>query len=148
MKTLNFLLMALIITSACSSSQNSTKELELEIINTDIEMSNAAVDEGFLNSLYKYADENFVMFNEGSHPVIGKKAFKEKYKKPGPKTLTWKPVDAKVAESGELGYTWGNWTFTLPDTTHYGNYFTVWKKQKDGKWKMLLDGGNGTPVPE
>jgi len=138
-----------ILISACSHSPvENSKQLEEEIKNTDIAMSDLAVKEGFLNSLFRYADDKFVKFNDGNHPIIGKKEFKETYKdKPGPKTLTWKPVHAEVAESGELGYTWGNWTFVLPDTTVYGNYFTVWKKQSDGKWKMLLDGGNGTPPP-
>ena len=27
------------------------------------------------------------------------------------------------------------------------NYFTVWKKQGDGSWKVKLDGGNNTPKP-
>ncbi len=32
-------------------------------------------------------------------------------------------------------------------TTTYGNYVTVWKRQPDGKWKYVLDGGNTTPAP-
>jgi hypothetical protein len=29
----------------------------------------------------------------------------------------------------------------------YGNYMSVWKKQDDGSWKFVLDGGNTTPPP-
>ena len=60
--------------------------------------------------------------------------------------MTWEPVKAEVARSGELGYSWGNWKFVKTDTTFYGNYFTVWKRQKGGKWKVALDGGNSTPA--
>jgi len=79
-----------IITSSCSHQPGeSTKQFEQEIIKTDLSMSELAVKEGFINSLYKFADKDFVKLNEGNNPVIGKKAFKELYKdKPGPKTLT------------------------------------------------------------
>jgi len=149
MKTISLFFCFAILISSCSQSNQNSNQLEEEITKTDLAMSSLAVKEGFLISLYKYADEDFVKLNEGNHPVIGKRAYKELYKdKPGPKTLTWKPVKGIVAISGELGYTWGNWKFVLPDTTVYGNYFTVWKKQPGGNWKMLLDGGNGAPPPE
>jgi ketosteroid isomerase-like protein len=30
----------------------------------------------------------------------------------------------------------------LKDTVLRGTYVSVWKKQKDGKWKFMLDTGN------
>jgi ketosteroid isomerase-like protein len=126
-----------------------TDQLKNKIMETDKDMSDMAVKDGFLKAIHYYADENIVKLNEGEHPVVGKKKYEEIYgDKPGPKTLTWEPLNAEVAESGELGYTWGNWKFGLKDTTIYGNYFTVWKKQKDGSWKVALDGGNTTPPPK
>ena len=109
-------------------------------------MSDFAEKEGFFKAIIFYADDDMVKFSDGQFPVVGKMTFIEKYgDKAGPKTLTWEPIDAEVANSGELGYTWGNWKFVQKDTTYYGNYFTVWKKQIDGKWKVVLDGGNSTP---
>lgn len=127
------------------SDSNLLKE---DIIKTDKAMSDLAVKEGFMRSISHYADENIVKLNEGAHPILGKKMFDEMYAdNPGPKSLTWEPIYAEVSESGELGYTWGNWKFAGKDTALYGNYFTVWKKQKDGTWKVVLDGGNSTPPP-
>jgi len=141
---------SVIIFAFISCNQNpDTKHLEEEIISTDKAMSDLAVQEGFMRAILHYADSNLVKFNDGNYPAIGKKAFEELYKdKPGPKTLTWEPVKAEVAKSGELGYTWGNWKFELKDTTYYGNYFTVWKLQNEGTWKVALDGGNTTPPPK
>ena len=149
MKTLLFSIMGLIVIASCTQKSNDTEKMKQEISNTDLAMSELAVKEGFYKALTQYADADFVKFSDGSFPLIGKKAFEEFHKdKPGPKTLTWEPVQAHVAESGDLGYTWGNWKFVLNDTTTaYGNYFTVWKKQEDGQWKMALDGGNSTPEP-
>jgi len=39
-------------------------------------------------------------------------------------------------------------TKTGADTVIYGVYVSIWKKQKDGSWKYILDGGNTTPKPE
>lgn len=129
-----------------TGSPDKSKE---ELKKTDISMSKLAENEGFFSALGKYADENFTKFSDGSHPIIGKNKFTEKYRdKPGPKTLTWEPVFADVSSSGDLGYTWGNWKFVQTDSVFYGNYITIWRKQKDGSWKMTLDAGNGTPPPQ
>jgi len=138
-------LLNMVIVMSCNQYSD-TEQLKQEIIKTDKAMSDLAVKEGFLKAILFYADDNIVKLNEGTYPVIGKKAFEELYgNKPGPKTLTWEPLKAEAANSGELGYTWGNWKFEQQDTILYGNYFTVWKKQTDGTWKVALDGGNTTP---
>ena len=134
---------------SCTAPTADTEKIKQEIISADKAMSDLAAKEGFNAALLEYADENFVKFSEGSLPVIGRSDFAKKAAdKPGSKNISWEPLSAEVAQSGELGYTWGNWKFTMPDTTLYGNYFTAWKKQADGKWKILLDGGNATPAPK
>jgi ketosteroid isomerase-like protein len=58
--------------------------------------------------------------------------------------LEWYPKQIAVAHSGELGYTTGTYTWTFKDASgkpasDKGKYLTVWKKQQDGSWKVLLD---------
>jgi ketosteroid isomerase-like protein len=71
----------------------------------------------------------------------------------GPDTkITWEPVDAKIAASGDLGYTWGHATISDKDKngqpeTSYSRYVTVWQKQADGHWKFVLDFGAPDPSP-
>jgi ketosteroid isomerase-like protein len=65
--------------------------------------------------------------------------------------LEWHPEQAGVARSGELGYTTGTYTWTFKDSSgkpssDKGKYLTVWKKQQDGSWKVLLDMFN-TDIP-
>ncbi|HEX8505427.1 MAG TPA: hypothetical protein VF630_08670 [Hymenobacter sp.] len=56
--------------------------------------------------------------------------------------LTWYPVLADVAQSGDLGYTTGPWTSFKNDRPQAaGEYVTVWRKQPDGKWKFVVDMG-------
>ncbi|MGY3089091.1 ketosteroid isomerase-like protein [Hymenobacter sp. UYAg731] len=61
--------------------------------------------------------------------------------RPGSK-LTWYPVLADAAQSGDLGYTTGPWT-TLQNNrpVSAGEYVTVWRKQLDGRWKFAVDMG-------
>ena len=143
-----FFYISLIFLTACMEQNDNSSTAKEEIIASDKAMSKLASEIGFSQALMEYADEEFTKFNDGEFPVIGKNAFAEKIKdKKITKTLSWEPVKAEAAKSGELGYTWGNWKFIATDTTYYGNYFTVWKKQADGKWKVTLDGGNNTPKP-
>jgi len=148
MKTIKLLLMVLLLNGCSENNTDKVQKWKDEIVKADTDMSDLATKEGFSAALIKYADESFVKFDEGMHPTVGKNAFIEKRgASPGPKTLTWKPVFTEVAASGDLGYSWGNWKFVLPDTVVYGNYITIWKKQTDGSWKMTFDAGNSSPPP-
>lgn len=55
--------------------------------------------------------------------------------------LQWWPEYAGIAASGDLGFTTG--PFVVADDKGYGHYFTVWKRQADGSWKWIFDGGVG-----
>ena len=132
-----------------SCNENNIERNKQELINTDIAMSDLAMKEGFNHSIFLNADTNIVKFEQNQLPLIGKNNLAAILEKSGDiKTLSWKPVGADVATSGDLGYTWGNWKYQAPDTAYYGNYFTAWKKQKDGSWKVALDGGNSSPKPD
>jgi len=63
-------------------------------------------------------------------------------------SLSWHPVVAGVARSGELGFTTGPSRFVdttgkLPSWT--GVYFSVWRRGADGAWKVAADIGIQTP---
>lgn len=58
--------------------------------------------------------------------------------------IIWHPQRTEVARSGELGYTSGTYQMTFSDPSgkpisDTGKYVTVWKKQSEGGWKVLLD---------
>jgi ketosteroid isomerase-like protein len=71
---------------------------------------------------------------------------------PADLSLTWAPVKAEMAGSGDMGYTYGNYVLRSKDkdgkiVARYGKYTSIWKKQKDGSWKVALDMGNSSPGP-
>ena len=68
-------------------------------------------------------------------------------------SLTWTPVKADMAASGDLGYTYGNYVYTAKNkdgklVASYGKYTSIWKKQKNGQWKVVVDVGNSSPDPK
>ncbi len=70
---------------------------------------------------------------------------------PSPITLNWGPIVADISQSGDFGYTTGP-TSIIDNTPQkrppsYGYYFSIWKKQSDGNWKVALDLGTEVPGP-
>lgn len=120
-----------------------------EIINSDKAMSEMASKIGFNQALLNYADDDVVKPQENQFSIIGKKNLTDFWNgKIGPKSMSWIPYKADASISGDLGYSLGHWTLVLKDTSYYGDYYTIWKKQPDGKWKFVLDAGNNTPKPK
>jgi ketosteroid isomerase-like protein len=90
------------------------------------------------------------MFPDGRDVTQGKAAIRELM---GPflsrtgNSLRWEPVGGDIAASGELGYTFGYSTSRRPNEAgdmgdHFGKYVTIWKKQGDGGWRVVLDIGS------
>lgn len=59
--------------------------------------------------------------------------------------LTWNPRFADVSISGDLGYTLGLFEYRKNRedeiATGVGHYVSLWSKQKNGEWKLILDTG-------
>lgn len=82
--------------------------------------------------------------------VVGPDAVRELYTdQSGATSLAWHPVYASAAGSRDLGFTVGEYIVTARGPSgaavqRFGKYITVWKRQKDGKWKFVIDGGSPT----
>jgi uncharacterized protein (TIGR02246 family) len=66
--------------------------------------------------------------------------------------LAWKANKAEVAASGDMGYTVGTYQLTVNNpegqpTTTDGKYVTIWQKQPDGQWKVIVDAPSSTAPP-
>jgi hypothetical protein len=97
------------------------------------------------------ADESGVIF-DSPVLIVGPNAIKDYYAGRPEVSLAWKPLFASIANSGDLGFTVGEYINTVRGPTgaavqRYGKYLTVWKRQKDGSWKFLVDAGNPSPSP-
>jgi ketosteroid isomerase-like protein len=60
--------------------------------------------------------------------------------------LLWEPRFGDIAASGDLGYLTGPSETIVPgQPVRYGNYFSVWKRQADGEFRVILDVGGTAP---
>jgi ketosteroid isomerase-like protein len=65
--------------------------------------------------------------------------------------LVWEPTFAAISRSADFGYDTGpaKWRAKKTDEkfTGHGYFVSIWKKQKDGSWKVALDCGMENPQP-
>lgn len=150
-KSVQFLVLSFLIFSieGCFfPNKNNTvgsEKNKTELMDADNAFSNLSAEKGMKNAFLEYIDSNGVLLRPNVIPIAGADAVDyiiglkdEGY------TMTWKPNDATVAVSGELGYTYGTYLLqpSAKDTVFYGTYVSIWKKQEDGKWKFILQSAN------
>jgi ketosteroid isomerase-like protein len=98
-----------------------------------------------------FAAENAQIFSTPGEFITGPNAISESFGPSGSSgVLAWHPVAGGVAQSGDLGFTAGNAVFTGQredggQLVRYSKYLTVWKKQRDGAWRYVVDGGSARP---
>jgi ketosteroid isomerase-like protein len=96
--------------------------------------------------------EDGVALGNGQLPVIGRVAIEKSANwLPQVYQLTWTPTDAQMGPSGDMGYTWGHFEGRSKDAAGNpvltsGRYMTIWRKQADGSWKVVLDAGANEPA--
>lgn len=56
------------------------------------------------------------------------------------RSLAWAPEFAGISHDGAFGFTTGPYN---DGAGSYGRYFTVWRRQPDGAWRWIFDGGTG-----
>ncbi len=93
-----------------------------------------------------------VSLSNGKAPIFGGIAIAQSATwSPKEYQLTWTPTDALMGPSGDMGYTWGHFEGHSKDAngnpvTTSGRYITIWRKEADGSWKVILDAGADEPA--
>jgi ketosteroid isomerase-like protein len=118
-----------------------------ELIQTDLAFSQTAANVGLAEAFFEYLAEDAVWLPNGSEPVLGREAVRDRLREAGRTQLVWEPQFADVARSGELGYTWGLYESRARgedgrERVSQGKYTTIWRRQPDGRWRAVLDTGN------
>jgi pimeloyl-ACP methyl ester carboxylesterase/ketosteroid isomerase-like protein len=62
--------------------------------------------------------------------------------------FSWGPERVEITNGGQTGFSMG--PIFGPDGKHGGYYSSIWQKQKDGSWKVVVDGPGspGAPLAE
>jgi ketosteroid isomerase-like protein len=93
-----------------------------------------------------------VLLGNGVAPVRGREAIaKTSTWSPQDYQLTWTPTEAIMEPSGDIGYTWSHYEGKSKDAAGNpvltsGRFVTIWRKQPDGSWKVVLDAGANEPA--
>lgn len=96
--------------------------------------------------------EDGVALGNGAKPLIGRVAIARSANwSPQAYQLIWTPTDAVMSPAGDMGYTWGHFEGHSKDAngnpiTTSGRYMTIWRKEPDGSWKVVLDAGANEPA--
>lgn len=144
-QSLIFLSFILLIGCTDANDDKKMEKWKTEIRNVEKAFNDMAQKEGLVKAFQFYAAEEGVIRRKNKI-YQGKEAIAEWYKKdvqPN-ETLTWNPTFIDVSKSGDLAFTYGDFTFTYPDSLgnkkmNTGIFHTVWKRQTDGSWKYVWD---------
>lgn len=116
-----------------------------ELVDAERAFVRLAAERGFRDSFYAWFADDGIAFNP--HPFNVRAALAGQASSGGPMGAVWAPVYGDVADAGDLGWNTGPLVFEgrggQPD--RHGMFFSVWKRQADGGWRVVLDVGADTP---
>src|SRR3984893_5492333 len=122
------------VTAGNTVNADTLRQLEAEFMK-------AAAEKGSQGYMSYYADDavevpNGAAIIQGEANIAKGMGFLDQTNR-----LIWTPVGADISASGDLGYTYGNYEFHSKDKdgkqiVEHGKYTSIWKKQKDGSWKV------------
>lgn len=150
-------LLALILLPALASAAGPAKvdPARAALLQTDGEWAKAASLGKDVEKIVSYWADDAVVYPPREAAISGKAAIRN-YVATSLKTpffsISWKPAQAVVASSGELGYTMGSNEITFADANGkviraQGRYLTTWRRGADGAWKCVVDFWNESPLP-
>ena len=109
-----------------------------------------AVAEKDLDRLISLYADNAALYDASLPNISGKDAIRRTWEaifdKPG-FSMILNPMTVEISPDGVLAWTHGNYTMTMNDgagksVMDRGEYALVYKRQPDGKWKVVADNGN------
>ncbi len=132
---------------SCKTDANDNSEKsKQEIARAEKDFEKMATEKGIAEAFWFFADSNAVIKRKNDSLIYGKENIRNFYSAGYFKTATvkWSPDFIDVAKNGDMGYTFGKFTWESKDSSgktslFKGIFHTVWKRQKDGTWKYVWD---------
>ena len=120
-------------------------ELEEQVRQTEIAFAKTMADRDHA-AFATFLAEETVFF--GGSLLRGKAAVADSWKRfyEGPQApFSWRPEAVKVLDSGSLGFSSG--PVFDPAGERIGTFNSVWRREKDGRWRIVFDKGCDCPPP-
>ena len=119
-----------------------------QMVETERAFAARALVVGWKASFLEYFANEAVGFERGE-VGLAREQIRKNPDPPADHQLIWEPRVGDVAGSGELGYLTGPSRSILPSRNkgqpRHSVYSSIWKRQRDGTFKVVLDVGVDTP---
>jgi ketosteroid isomerase-like protein len=154
------LVLATTLALGCGGASNGTDWphvdralLEAELKKTDLEFADATDKRGVEGWVSYFATDG-AQLSARAEVVRGPDAVREQMSQffaKGDRKLSWKPLLVQVSPAGDMGYTYGPYEVLsvgrdgVTEVIRRGTYMTVWRREKDGRWKVIADLGSQEP---
>jgi ketosteroid isomerase-like protein len=145
-----FLLLSVFATISVATGQKPSSGADL-LIQLEANFAADVAKDGHAAFITHFAEDGVEVVDGGGFDT--KEAMRKQEPWPEGTSLAWTPLKADMAASGDLGYTYGNFVLTSKNkegklVASHGKYTSIWKRQPDGQWKVVLDMGNSSPDPK
>lgn len=131
---------------ATVASAHARADAHTAVVAADAAFAARADSAGPAVAFAEYAADDGVSLGARPVPACGKAQIGAQFQGSAPGDLRWAPSTGDAAASGDLGYTVGSATVRGQTGTVHSKYLTVWKRQADGSWRFVADGGNAMPA--
>lgn len=147
------LLLILIVVGCASSPGRANVEAEAAALMSLSREWSAVAGSGDLERTLSYWAEDAVMMAPGQAPIRGKAAIRKFVESsaaiPG-FNVRWEPLEVHISALGDMAYLIERNQFSFRDAsgspvTESNKVVTVWRKQRDGTWKNVIDMWNADP---
>jgi ketosteroid isomerase-like protein len=130
-----------LVASLAAASAETPAEAVRTMVEAEKKFYQTGQEKGTRAAFLEFLAEDGIVFRPG--PVNGRESWGKREETGF--DLVWEPTFAAIARSADFGYDTGpaKWRAkkTDPAFTGFGHFISIWKKQKDGSWKVALDCG-------
>ena len=134
-----------------SSPVADTRKPQHDLFVTDSLFGERASSRGPAAAMRDFVSDDGVLLTT-SELVVGPRNASEYFEARRSYSASWLPRDVRIAASGDLGYTIGDALSTSLGPTgaaqqRFTKYLTVWRKDENGRWRVVVTGANDRPSP-
>jgi len=143
-------IIGLLMARAAAQVREPLPEALTQMIEVERAFAARALVVGWKQAFLEYFSYSAIGF-DGGRPGNAREQVSKAPDPPKDLQLIWEPRYGDSAASGELGYLTGPVKNILPSRNkgqpRHSNYFSIWKREKDGSFKVVIDAGIQTPGP-
>lgn len=140
-------MLAAVLAAAAAAAPPPPPKAALEIAEQERAFAATCVAKGIRAAFTEYFAPDAIDFEP--QPARAADSLSKNPDASAPFTLDWEPVVADASSAGDLGWDTGPYAITdrseAKKPPRYGWFFSVWKRQPDGRWKVAVDVGTKTP---